>query len=132
MGAASLSEGQKNQRVTQSRLLLDLIQRHPMADVTAIATGDKSWFRYVYLARTTEARSQSDVTSCLRSGIGTLKVMITVFTETRLLVLKVVPKGRKFNQDYFLEEVIPSLSRQKRSNRRKKLEPDPYEQLNVP
>jgi hypothetical protein len=35
------------------------------------------------------------------------------FTGTRLFVLKALPKGRKFNQDYFLEEVLSSLSRQK-------------------
>jgi hypothetical protein len=47
-----------------------------------------------------------------------------VFTGTRPLVLKALSNGWKFNQDYFLEEVLPSLSRQKMSNRRKKLELD--------
>jgi hypothetical protein len=38
----SRSERQKNERVTQSRLLLDLLQRHQKADFNAIATGDGS------------------------------------------------------------------------------------------
>jgi hypothetical protein len=39
----SLSERQENERVTQSRLLLDLLQRHQTADFNAIATTDESW-----------------------------------------------------------------------------------------
>jgi uncharacterized protein YeaO (DUF488 family) len=122
--AHSLLERQKNERVTQARLLLHMLQLHKTADFNAIATGDELWFRYMYLDRTMYARSGSDVTSCIRSGIGTSKVMITFFTGTRLLVLKALPKGRKFNQDYFLEEVLPSLSLQKSLNRRQQLELD--------
>jgi histone-lysine N-methyltransferase SETMAR len=120
----SLSERSKNERVIQSRLLLDLLQSHQTASFNAIAIEAESWFRYVYPARTMYARSRSDVTSCVRSGISTSKVMITIFTGTRLLVLKALPKSRKLNQDYFLEKVLPSLSRQNRSNRRKELELD--------
>jgi hypothetical protein len=36
-----------------------------------------------------------------------------IFTGTWLSVLKTLPKGRKFNQDYFLDEVLPWLSRLK-------------------
>jgi hypothetical protein len=38
----ALLEHQKNERVTQSRLLLDLLQRHQITDFNAIATGDES------------------------------------------------------------------------------------------
>jgi hypothetical protein len=109
----SLSEGQKSEWVTQSRVLLGLLQRHQVADFNAIATGDESWFRYVYPAGTMYARSRSNVASCVRGGISTLKVMDTFFTGTRLLVLKALPMGRKFNRDFFLEEGLPSLSRWK-------------------
>jgi hypothetical protein len=119
-----LSERQKNERVSQSRLLLDLLERQHRADFNAIATGDESGFRYVYPARIMYARSRSDVTSCVLSGICTSIVMITFFTGTRLLVLKALPKGRKFNQDDFLKDVISLLSRKQRSNRPKKHEFD--------
>jgi hypothetical protein len=114
----SLSEGQKNEWATQSRLLLGLLQRHQTADFSAIAIEDESWFRYVCPACPICARSRSDVTYCVRSGIGTSKVMITIFTGSGLLVEKALPKDRKLNPDYFFEEVLPSLSQQKRSNRR--------------
>jgi hypothetical protein len=99
-----LSERQKIERVTQSRLLLGLLQRHQTADCN----------RRRVLVPIRVSSSRSNITSCIRSGIGTSKVMITIFTGTRLFVLKALPKGRKFDQDYFLEEVLPSLSRQKR------------------
>jgi hypothetical protein len=36
--------------------------------------------------------------------------MLTVrFSGERLLVLEALPKGRKFNQDYFLQSVLPAL-----------------------
>jgi transposase len=38
-----LSERQKSEQVTQSRVLLGLLQRHQAADFNAIATGDESW-----------------------------------------------------------------------------------------
>jgi hypothetical protein len=79
----SLSECQKIERATQSRLLLDLLQRHQTADFNAIATEDESWFRYMYPYRTMSARPRSDVTSCVRSGTGTSKVMITILLLER-------------------------------------------------
>jgi hypothetical protein len=48
----SLSDRQKNEPVTQSRLLLYLLQRHQTADFNATATGGELWFGDVYPART--------------------------------------------------------------------------------
>jgi transposase len=75
----SWTERQKNEQVTQLRLLLDLLQRHQAGDFNVIANGDKSWFRYVYPARTMYARSRSDVASCIRVRISTSKVNVTFF-----------------------------------------------------
>jgi hypothetical protein len=130
----SLLHCQKNERVAQPRLLLNLLQRHQTADFNAITTEDESWFRHVYPAGTMYAKSPCDITSCVRNGIGTSKVLIVIFTGTRPLVLKALPKGWKFNQNYFLEEVLRSLSRRKMANRRKKLSSIfcPYGQPDVP
>jgi hypothetical protein len=84
----SLSERQRIERATQSRLLLNLLQCHQKADFDAIATGDESWFRCVSPARIMSAGSRSDGISCVRSGLGTSVVMIAIFTGTPLLVLK--------------------------------------------
>jgi hypothetical protein len=43
------------------------------------------------------------------------KIMVTIFfTSTRLLVLNFLPKGTKFNQDYFIDKVLPNLYSEKR------------------
>jgi hypothetical protein len=44
-----------------------------------------------------------------------MKTMVAIFfTSTRLLVLNFIPKGTKFNQDYFIDTVLPSLYSEKR------------------
>jgi hypothetical protein len=41
--------------------------------------------------------------------------MVTIFfTSTWLLVLNFLPKGTKFNQDYFVDTVLPNLCSEKR------------------
>jgi transposase len=47
--------------------------------------------------------------------------MATIFfTSTRLLVLNFLPKGTKFNQDYFMDTVLPNLYSEKRRIARRK------------
>jgi hypothetical protein len=47
--------------------------------------------------------------------------MVTIFfTSTRLLVLNFLPKGTKFNQDYFIDTVLPNLYSDKRGIARRK------------
>jgi transposase len=41
--------------------------------------------------------------------------MVTIFfTSTRLFVLNFLPKGTRFNQDYFIDTVLPNLYSEKR------------------
>jgi histone-lysine N-methyltransferase SETMAR len=116
-----LSAAQKKDRVDQCKLLLGLLREQSAHNFNTIATGDESWFRYAYPARTMYAGSRSEVTPFVRSGISASKVMLTVFfTGTRLLVVDALPKGRKYNQEYFIEYILPLLSRQKSLNRRQK------------
>jgi hypothetical protein len=61
----SPSAAQKRERGTQSRLLLDLLRQHQAPDFKAVATGDESWFCYVYSALTIFARSRNQVTPCV-------------------------------------------------------------------
>jgi histone-lysine N-methyltransferase SETMAR len=47
--------------------------------------------------------------------------MVTIFfTSTRLLVLNFLPKGTKFNQDYFIDTILPNLYSEKRRIARRK------------
>jgi hypothetical protein len=111
----------EKERVTQSRLLLDLLRRHQMANFAEIATEDHSWFRYVYPACAIYARTRTTVIPCVCTGIGTSKVMTTIFvTGIQSFILNAWPKDRKFNHGYFLEQVLLSLLKQKSLNRQKK------------
>jgi hypothetical protein len=57
------------------------------------------------------AESREQVVPRIRQGISGQKTMITIFvTSTRFLVLKALPKGMKFHQDYFIQVELPGLS----------------------
>jgi hypothetical protein len=66
-------------------------------------------------------RIRTAVIPCIRTLISASKVIITIFfTGTQLVILNPWPKSLKFNQEYFTEQVLLSLSKQKKLNRRKK------------
>jgi hypothetical protein len=55
--------------------------------------------------------SRERVVPRIRQGISEQGIMMTIFfTSTGLLVLEALPKGMKFNQDYFIQAVLPGLS----------------------
>jgi histone-lysine N-methyltransferase SETMAR len=61
------------------------------------------------------AESRERVVLRIRQGISGQKIMITIFfTSTQLQVLEALPKGVKFNQDYFVHAVLPGSFNQKR------------------
>jgi hypothetical protein len=56
------------------------------------------------------ARGPSDIIPRTRQTIGAIKTMITIFfTARQLILLDVLPKGSKFNQQYFTDYVFPDL-----------------------
>jgi transposase len=56
-----------------------------------------------------------------KQNISAKKTMVTIFfRSTRLLVLNFLPKGTKFNQDYFIDTVLPNLYSEKRRIARRK------------
>jgi hypothetical protein len=75
--------GPEKDRVTQPRWLLDLLRRHQIVDFTEIATGDESWFRYLFPARMKYDRTRTALIPCVRTGIGASNVMITFFSQGR-------------------------------------------------
>jgi hypothetical protein len=84
MGRQFAIQGSEKERVTQSRLLLDLLRQHQAIDFTEIASGDESWFRYVYPACAKDARTLTAVIPFVRTRIGASKGMIIVFLLERI------------------------------------------------
>jgi hypothetical protein len=55
-------------------------------------------------------RAPSEVIPRTRQTIGVKQTMITIFfTACQLILLDVLPKGSKFNQQYFIDCVFPDL-----------------------
>jgi hypothetical protein len=80
-----------------------------------IATGDESLVCYVIESNSMFARPHEEMIPRLRSGISIKKVMIPVFfTARQLIVLDYLPKGQKYNQEYFVQNVLPSLLHEKK------------------
>jgi transposase len=69
------------------------------------------------------ATSARELVPRTQQNISAMKNTVTIFfTSTRLLVLNFIPKVTKFNQDYFIDTVLPNLySKNGRSARRKGL-----------
>ena len=69
------------------------------------------------------AKSPHDVTPRTRPGIGVKKkkTMFTIlFTNRKLLMADDLPKGQKYNQDYFISDILPELEGEKKRYTRRK------------
>jgi hypothetical protein len=67
------------------------------------------------------ATSAREVVPRTKQNISVMKTIVTIFvTSIRLLVLNFLPKGTKFNQDYFINTVLPNLYNEKRRIARRK------------
>jgi hypothetical protein len=105
----------------QSEMLLDMLQLYAEHNLQGITTGNKSWFLYTTYKNSMFATSPREVMSRTKQNISAKKTMVTIFfTSTRLLVLNILPKGTKVNQDYFIDTLLPNLYSEKRRIARRK------------
>jgi hypothetical protein len=75
-----------------------------------VATGNESWFSYRCESIHSYAKSREEVLPRAKTTIATKRAMVTIFfTETKLLVLDVLPNEEKFNRDPFLAAITPEL-----------------------
>jgi hypothetical protein len=94
----------------QSEILLDMLQLYAEHNFEGITTGDESWFLYPTYEDSMFAPSAREVVPRTQQNISVKKTTVTIFfTSTRLWVLNLLPKGTKFNQDYFIDTVLPNL-----------------------
>jgi transposase len=111
-----LSDAQKKLRVDASRQLLSMLGMYAEYNFEGITTGDESWFQYSSYSDSDSmfAESRANVVPRIRRDISGPKTMVTIFfTSRRLLVLEALPKGTKFNQDYFIDAIFPGLYNEK-------------------
>jgi hypothetical protein len=90
----TLSGTQKVKGVEASTELLQVLSDLEADYFDGIATGDDSWFQYLYESSDIFAKSPGDVTPRTRHEIGVKKTMFTVFfTKRKLLIAEYLPKG---------------------------------------
>jgi hypothetical protein len=117
----SLTSAQNVARVEASIEMLRILQKSEANDFDGITTGKESWFQDIYPSSEILARSPADVIPRTRQGIGAKRIMITLFfTAKKRIVLDVMPKGWKYNQLYFVDDIVPGLKRGKMSFARRK------------
>jgi hypothetical protein len=118
-----LSPVQKVACVERSKTILRVLQDAESNDFKGIATSDESWFKYYYYyypSSTMFVRAPSQVIPKTQQTIGAKTTMITIFfTAHQLILLDVLPKGSKLNQQDFIDYVFPDLKTENRNFRRR-------------
>jgi hypothetical protein len=105
-----LSPAQNVACIEASKTILWVLQDAESNVFKGIATGDESWFRSCYPSSTTFAQAPSEVISRTRQAIGAQNTKITIFfTARQLLLLNVLSKGSKFDQQYFIDYAFLDL-----------------------
>jgi hypothetical protein len=105
----------------QSGMLLDMLQLYAEHNFEGITTGNESWFLYTTYGDSMFVTSAREVVPKIKHNISVKKTMVTIFfASTRLLVLNFLPKGTKFNEDDFIDTVLPNLESEKRRIVRRK------------
>jgi hypothetical protein len=102
-------------------MLPDMLPLYAEHNFEGITTSDESWFLYTTDRDSMFATSTREVVPRTKQNISAMKTMVTIFfTSTRLVVLNFLPKGTEFNQDYFIDTVLPNLYSEKRRIARRK------------
>ena len=105
-----LTVEQKNMRVQRSIEILEILKKSEKKYFIDIMTGDESWFYLKYQSSYMYAASRDKVEYRTSMEISTEKIMVTMFFNgNSLLCLDLLPKKNKFNQQYFIDYIIPEI-----------------------
>jgi histone-lysine N-methyltransferase SETMAR len=105
-----LTAAQTVQRVADARRLLKSLKADQKNNFRNIMTGDESWFYYQYESDAMFAHSRDEVIPRVSKTIDAKKVMFTIFfTGTQLVNLAQLPRGRKYNAEYFINVTLEAI-----------------------
>jgi hypothetical protein len=102
----SLSAKQKEDRLTQSRELFQVLQNTKRLRWRFILTNDESWFFYMNEHQKLWLRPDAKASEVTRRLINTSKVMITLFWNTFGLQISNFLEGESFNAEYFVRNIL--------------------------
>jgi hypothetical protein len=111
-----LSEPNKHNRIQLSSELFEMLQHQKDREWHDIITLDEFWFYFatdhgrIWLPEGTEAPERERIT------IQSRKIMVTiVWNPTGLYQIVALPKGMKFNADYYISQILDPLAEWRRS-----------------
>jgi transposase len=106
----TLTEDQKNERVTYSRQLVATLEQQKPMDFEHIITGDESWFSLCNPPDSAWAESRDTLPEPIRRKIDTEKCLISVLWSVNgIHHLIDVPPEMKYNSSFFCDVVMPGL-----------------------
>ena len=109
-----LSDPQKQKRVTESKLLKEILIKSRENGWRDIITGDQSWFTYGYGVEGAWLTEDEKAPIMDGSKIQIKKIMITVIWGVHgIFLVDMLPEGTSFNSDYFIEHIIEPLEEMK-------------------
>mgnify|MGYP001073832873 CR=1 FL=1 len=115
-----LTEENKIERVQKSKELLAILLEHQKNNFCTIITLDESWFYFEYQARAMYASSSKKVPPRTSHNMSSKKCMLTIaFSGDRLYCIDSLPKGTKFNQEYFIDNVLSKIVKTIKTNKKK-------------
>lgn len=105
-----LTPENKIERVEKSRALLKTLYSCQENNFISLITLDESWFYFDYETNAMYAPSIEKVPPRVLKKIGSKKCMITIaFSGDRLICIDALPKGIKFNQEYFITNILDEI-----------------------
>jgi histone-lysine N-methyltransferase SETMAR len=105
-----LDSTQKQNRVTFSRALLEVLRREQQNNFDHVITGDESWFSIHYPNKSVWAGSRGEVPVRIKQTIDTDKCLLSVlWSANGIHSLVDIPKRESDNSSFFCFVVVPSL-----------------------
>jgi hypothetical protein len=75
-------------------------------------------------------KSPGDVVAKTRKGVGVKQTMVTIFfTDKQFLIAGGLPKGQKYNHNYFISDIYPELEQEQKGQKRNKRDGTFYVQM---
>jgi hypothetical protein len=106
----SLSETQKIDRTAMAIDLSNVLHHQVNHSFPRIVTRDEFWFLYLYQSGHMFTISRDEVISREKATIGAQKVMLTIFfNDITLITLNTLPSGARFNQKYFINNILSNI-----------------------
>lgn len=105
-----LTDEMKKRRVSCSKSMLQELRTFQKEGFHHIITGDESWFYLRYFHQFMYTDSKENVPKIPKRMISDTKFMYTIFWNPwKFYIVDVLPKGQKFNSEYFINNILEEL-----------------------